>query len=289
MKFLTRKIKIQTAARWLSMAAAAALLTSARAQDHGHLYISAYSQQAGAQLYFDNGNIFQSSSGYVKTLLLNSNPASRFLGRYDGNITVTPRSTNVLQGADYGANAAAPGSVIYFQIQHVAGPPGGVFEFWETTGTSPFLTVPVGGSATNLIKVTQANGEPGGNPWGHIHGRRFTTTVPGIYHVTFGAYDVSTNGPAAGPNHTPSAPITIAFQAGFPLASIARTNHLTTVKFATAVTHDFTVQASTNLTSSNWFNISGKLRGTDYFQTVQDTSATGETRFYRVWVEPYVP
>ena len=95
------------------------------AQDHGHLYISAYSQQAEAQLYFDNGGIFEAASGYVKTLTLNTNPASRYLGRYDGNITVTPRSTNVLRGADYGTNAAAPGSVICFRVRHVDGPAQG--------------------------------------------------------------------------------------------------------------------------------------------------------------------
>ena len=52
--------------------AALALVPSAQAQDHGHLYISAYSQQAGAQLYFDNGGIFELASGYVKTLTLNT-------------------------------------------------------------------------------------------------------------------------------------------------------------------------------------------------------------------------
>src|SRR5687767_12766264 len=108
--------------------AAVAAMASAHAQGHGHLHVSAYSQQAGAQLYFDNGGIFDLASGYVNTLALNTNPASRYLGRYDGNITVTPRSTNVLRGADYGPNAAAPGSVIYFRILNVNGPGGGAFE-----------------------------------------------------------------------------------------------------------------------------------------------------------------
>jgi hypothetical protein len=266
------------------------IVANARAQDHGHLYISAYSQQAGAQLYFDNAGIFDLASGYVKTLLLNTNPASRFFGRYDGNITVTPRATNTLRGADYGPNAAAPGSVIYFQITNVAGPAGGAFEFWETNGALPALSVPVGSGATNLVKVSQSSGAPGEDPWGHIHGRRFTATLPGIYRVAFRAFDLSTNGPAAGPNHTASAPITIAFQADFIMAPLTRTNNIATVKFGTAVTHDFTVQANTNLLSSNsWVNISAKLRGNDYFQSVQDSTATNHSKFYRVQVEPFVP
>ena len=276
-----------------SLFAAAAILaaaSSAQAQDHGHLYISAYSQQTGAQLYFDNSSIFEAASGYVKTLLLNTNPASRYLGRYDGGITFTPRSTNILRGADYGPNAAAPGTVVYFQITQVDGPPGGAFEFWESTNSVPAFSVPSGSGATNTVKITEANGAPDGDPYGHIHGRRFTATRPGIYRVAFQAWDFSTNGLAGAPKHTPSAPLTIALQAGFVLESVKRTNQLASVKFGTAVTHDFTVQANTNLTASNgWVNISARLRGTDYFQTVPDVSATNGSKFYRVLVEPFVP
>ena len=50
------------------------------------------------------------------------------------------------------------------------------------------------------------------------------------------------------------------------------------------------VQASTNLLVTNgWVNISAKLRGTDYFQSVQDAAATNAMKFYRVLVEPFVP
>jgi hypothetical protein len=281
-QFLVRKCMVA--------AAAVAFAIGARAQDHGHLYISAYSQQAGAQLYFDNSSAFEEGSGYVKTLLLNTNAGNRYAGRYDGGITLTPRSTNVLRGADYGPNAAAPGSVIYFQILNVNGPAGGAFEFWENTGTFPAFGVPVGSGATNTVKLTEAFGAPNDDPYGHIHGRRFTATKPGLYRVTFRALDISTNGPSGGSNHLASAPLTIAFQAGFAIGSVARTNNVATVKFGTALTHDFTLQANTNLVSSNgWVNISAKLRGNDYFQSVPDATATNATKFYRVLVEPFVP
>src|SRR5438045_1485608 len=112
------KIKALFALKTILRLAAFAAVAAARAQSdpHGHLYISASSQQPGSQLYFDNGNIFDVGGGYVKTLVLNSNAASRYVGRYDGGITLTPRSTNTLRGADFGTNAAAPGTVIYFQI-----------------------------------------------------------------------------------------------------------------------------------------------------------------------------
>lgn len=289
---LNLNAKLTKRLSWNALLATAvlAIVAGARAQDHGHLYIGAYSKQPGAQLYFDNATIFDLASGYVKTLAFNSNSASRYVGRYDGNITVTPRSTNTLRGADYGANAAAPGSVIYFQITHVDGPTGSAFEFWENTGTQPAFRVPTGGSATSMVKVTEALGAPGDDPYGHIHGRRFTATVPGIYRVTLVAFDISTNGPAGGANHTPSAPITIAFQAGFAIGSVTRTNNIATVRFGTAATHDFTLQANTNLLSSNgWVNISAKLRGNDYFQSVQDPNATPATKFYRILTEPFVP
>ena len=277
---------------WKPLAASAALAfaTSVQAQDHGHLYISAYSQQQDAQLYFDNAPIFETASGYVKTLLLNTNPASRYVGRYDGGITFTPRSTNILRGADYGPNAAAPGTLVYFQITHVDGPPGGAFEFWESTNNFPAFSVLSGSGATNTVKITETNGAPGGDPYGHIHGRRFTATQPGLYRVAFRAWDYSTNGLGGGPKHTPSAPLTIVFQAGFALESVKRTNQVATIRFGTALTHDCTVQASTNLLSTNnWVNISPKLRGTDYFQSVQDIAATNAMKFYRVLVEPFVP
>ena len=143
---------------------------------------------------------------------------------------------------------------------------------------------------TTWLKVTEAFGAPGDDPYGHIHGRRFTASLPGIYRVTFGAFDISTNGPAGEPNHTASAPITIAFQAGFAMASVNRTNNVATVRFGTATTHDFTLQANTNLLASNtWVTIGGKMRGSDYFQSVEDTAATDATKFYRVLAEPFVP
>lgn len=265
-----------------------ALAATASAQDHGHLYISATSQIQGAPLYFDNASAFELSSGYVKMLTLNSNAASRYNGRYEGNITVTPRSTNTLRGADYGPNAAAPGSVIYFQITNVAGPTGGSFEFWEATGSQPAFSIPVGNGATNVVKVTDASGAPGGDPYGHIHGRRFSATQPGIYLVTVQAHDLSTNGPGSGPIHIPSAPVTIAFQAGFVVASVSRPGTATTVTFGTALTHDFTLQATTNLLLGAWRNVGTRLRGTDYFQTVVD-STTNPATFYRVLAEPFIP
>lgn len=226
----------------------------------------------------------------MKTLVLNTNPASRYLGRYDGNITFTPRSTNTLRGADYAATAAAPGSVIYFQITHVDGPAGGVLAFWENTGTQPAFSVPVGGGATNLVKITEASGDPNGDPCGHIHGRRFTASVPGIYRVAFRASDHSTNGPGAGPIHAPGEPLTISFQAGFTIASVTRTNSVATIRFGTATTHDFILQSNTNLwASEGWVNVRGSARGNDYFQSVPDPTATNAMKFYRVQATLFVP
>jgi hypothetical protein len=275
-----------------SLLACAALASAggAWAQDHGHLYISAYSTNAGAQLYFDNGDIFAATSTYVKTLNFQSSAASRYFGHYDGNITVTPRSFSTGHGADYGPFAAAPGSVIHFQITDVKGPAGGAFEFWETTGSAPAFSIPVGGGASNLVKVTLANGAPGDNPYGHIHGRRFTATSPGIYSVTFRAFDLSTNGPGGGAIHTPSDPLTIVFQAGFNIASVARTNNVATIKIGTALSHNFTVLGTTNILDTNaWTTVASTGRGDDHFRTVQDSAATNAMKMYRVVATPFVP
>jgi hypothetical protein len=267
-----------------------ALASGAWAQDHGHLYIDAYSTNAGSQLYFGNGNLFNPTSGFVKTLFFTN--AGRFAGKYWGNVTtLTGRSHNEdAHPGDYGTNAAAPGSLLFFQIAHVQGPAGGAFEFWENGATTPTVTVPSGTGATNLIRVTdQGGGKPGDDPWGHIHGRRFTVTKPGVYHVSLRAWDLSTNGPARGPIHTPSDLLTIAVQGGANIASFTRTNGVPTLRFGTYASHWFLVQVSTNLVdTNNWSTISTN-RGVDNFATVHDLAGTHRHAFYRLLVRTNAP
>src|SRR6185436_17749901 len=74
------------------------------------------------------------------------------------------------------------------QVVSVAGPPGGSFAFWEGDGESDLgaitFSVPVGTThATHYLVISENHGEPGADPYGHIHGREFTTSAAGTYIV----------------------------------------------------------------------------------------------------------
>jgi hypothetical protein len=67
------------------------------------------------------------------------------------------------------------------------------------------FTVPVGTTAgTNRFALSENDGTAGADPYGHIHGRMFSATVPGWYVAGFRLVDTGRNGPGGGPRHAPS-------------------------------------------------------------------------------------
>lgn len=67
-----------------------------------------------------------------------------------------------------------------------------------------------------LFPLSESDGSPESDPYGHIHGRRFTATKPGVYTAWFRAFDTSVNGANGGPIHAPSEALPIRFLAGTP-------------------------------------------------------------------------
>jgi len=61
------------------------------------------------------------------------------------------------------------------------------------------------GLRPNLIYVSESDGSPGSDPYGHIHGRVYSFSKPGYYRATWQFVDTSTNGPDGGPVDLPSA------------------------------------------------------------------------------------
>lgn len=195
---------------------------TAQAQ-HGHLNAGAVGQNQGDRLNFANGDSFAASSGYVKELPLAT--SGKYVGYYEGGITLTALATSVANGGP-AAGASAPGSFLMFGITSVSGPAGGSFGLWEEDSTSPIAAYSVGydvSSPTTLFALSDASigaGTVGGDPFGHLHGRRFTATEPGLYTVEFKLFDTSINGAGGGPIHTPSEDLAIRFNA-VPEPSIA--------------------------------------------------------------------
>ena len=271
--------------KWKTVLICGLALSSPRgdAQDHGHLNVGAVSTNRGAPLLWDNGGDFIASSGYVKTLDVTN--SGRFAGYYQNNITLTALPATAPFGGP-APNAAALGSLVLCQMRLISGPIGGRFAFWETNSTAitgPAILLAPGETATNLIRLSQADGSTGADPYGHIHNRRFSATRPGIYQVGFQAIDVSTNGAAGGPIHTPSTILPVWFQAGVNVASVTTTNGTARIVHGSVANRLNIVEYSTNLVQTNWSALATNI-GNDTFQAVNDPNAFEGQRYYRVRV-----
>jgi hypothetical protein len=187
-----------------ALALAALLLAggSALAQ-HGHLNAGATGQNQNDQLVWANGAAFAAGSGYVQNMAFAD--SGRYAGLFNSGPTFTALSlTN--------AGGPAAGSFLTAEIVSVIGPAGGQFAFWESEdlggGSSPLFSILTGGVGLShrfaLSDASLGAGIAGQDPFGHIHGRRFTTTAEGLYTVGFRVFDTSVNGAGGGPIHLPS-------------------------------------------------------------------------------------
>lgn len=276
--------KIKFVLTFATLVVAASGMPNLHAQDHGHLNAGAASWDQGSKLRFDNGAVFSQSVGYVKTLT--ASQTGKYVGFYDGNITLTAlHSVNAF--GDPVAGSPAPGSFLIARIVSVDGPASGAFQFWETNSIAggPKFSIPSGGRPADLSfelsdKALGA-GQPGGDPFGHIHGRRFSASKPGIYTVGFVIYDASTNGTPSGPIHQPSDTFYLDFQAGYNIKQITWANGAANVTIGTQLGFIFTLQYKTDLKESVWTDID-QVAGNDNFQTIIDPSAGDAARFYRI-------
>lgn len=185
----------------------AALLSTASAQ-HAHLNAGAFNTDPfaagqGDQLFFANGSSFAASSGYIQSM-----PFSE-TGIYAGYFNSGPTITALPATLDTGGPSAyhpALGAFIELRLIAVTGPAGGTFSLWEADATSPTFSLQTGQTPVSILQwnLSDGNGSAGSDPFGHIHGRRFTADTGGVYTVTFQLFDTSTNGTGGGPIHTPS-------------------------------------------------------------------------------------
>ena len=263
----------------LLAAGIAASTQTAFSQAHGHLDIGAVGTNQNDPLNFNNGAIFSTNTGYIKTLTFTN--SGIYAGYYQGNITLTGLAATPAHSGPI-PGASAPGSMIYAQIVSVAGPAGGAFGFWETGATAPTISLFSGTTGTNTYKVSENDGSAGSDPYGHYHGRKFTATVPGIYLVGFRALDFSTNGVGGGPIHAPSDVLKFYFQAGINIASITKSGNISSVEFGSMAGQIFNLEYSSSLTNLNWTAIGEAVAGNDSLQTLTDNDATDSQRFYRI-------
>jgi hypothetical protein len=264
------------------------LAAAVSAQDHGHLNVGA----SGAKLRWDNGPVFDPASGYVKTLTFTN--AGKYAAFYQGNITLTAMHARNPFG-EIDPNAPKPGSFIEAEIVSVQGPEGGAFAFWDVTSTAGNPTVSIPAGTTNagfrfaLSEASLGAGEPDGDPYGHIHGRRFTVTKPGLYTVGFRAHDTSSNGADGGPIHTSSDIQLIQFQGGVVLARLEQSETTITITLGAMAGHDWQLQATDSLPSANWQEVGAPVRGEDKLTLIEIPRAPGARKFFRAIGSPVAP
>lgn len=266
-----------------ALAGGLALFTQLNAAaQHGHLNVGAAGTAQNTPLIWANGADFIDSTGYVKTLDFTN--AGRFAGFYQGNITLTALpATAAHAGPD--PQAAALGSYIQFSVACLEGPPGGQFNFWESTGAGPVLALAAGEAGTNLWRLTEADGSPGTDPYGHIHGRRFSATRPGIYKIGFTAFDTSTNGLGGGSIHRASGQLAVWFQAGVNIRSIEPDFEGEHVHIQFGAPAGFSWQLESRPAfgaDSSWNPVGRPITANDLFVEVMDDRPPGDSRFYRV-------
>jgi hypothetical protein len=253
---------------------------TANAQDHGHINAGAETQLPGSKLIFANGSDFATNTLYVKTLTFTN--AARYAGYFLGNTTVTVlAATPDFAGPE--PFAPALGSYIFAQLASLEGPEGGEFGFWEAGATEPTLTIKSGETGTNLWRITEADGSPGTDPYGHIHGRRWTLSKPGLYAVGFRLFDLSTNGDAGGPIHAPSEILYTYVQAGVNILSVQPDGDHTTIRFAVPLGTDWQLESSDTLTEPiAWSAVADPVTGNDMIREIIDPAPPTANRFYRV-------
>jgi hypothetical protein len=192
----------------------AALLLAGQAlhAQHGHLNAGAAGQGQNDALVWDNGAAFAAGSGYVQNMALATNPASRYFGLFNSGPTLTALSMTNLTGP-------AAGAFLTAEIVSLTGPAGALFSFWEGEdqggGATPTFSIATGGAGLShrfaLSDASLGAGMSGQDPFGHLHGRRFTTSTEGLYTLGLRVLDTSMNGAGGGPIHLPSEVLYINF------------------------------------------------------------------------------
>ncbi|MCG3148824.1 MAG: hypothetical protein PCFJNLEI_02273 [Verrucomicrobiae bacterium] len=202
------KISYRSLAGGLAAVAVWLSASVAHAQ-HGHLNAGAVGTNQDDALFFANGADFVTNSGYIVTMAYTN--AGTYAGYFNVNLTITALpATSANGGPD--PDAAALGAKLAIELTSVTGPSGATFSFWQ--GGVPVVSLQSGqtGTGTWLLSGAAA-GAPGADPFGHIHGRRFTVDQPGLYTIGFTLYDISTNGIGSGPIHAPSETLYVNFLA----------------------------------------------------------------------------
>lgn len=260
---------------------------------HAHIYAGAVSQTPGAPLWFQNGYLWDTNSngGYTQSpacIYLQNNIPDLYPGLYQTATTFSALPATIFN-AGPSPYAAALGAYIELSFVSLQGPAGGSLTIWneidDPTHPSVMLSIPVGTTnGMNRYNLSEGDpSDPSADPYGHIHGRRFTLNKSGLYTVGLQLVDTSNNGPNGGPIQSPSAIAYFYLQAGLCLSNFSRTNNTTVARFGLAGFTDYVLESSPTVNGMNWAVVAN-IFGASHSELrwVMDTNATAPTRFHRI-------
>lgn len=266
-------------------------------QAHDHMPAAATSSDPGATLEYDPfATDYTTNSGFVFSMTTGTTN-DPYLGYYytSDQVFIALAATANNGGPEVGH--AAPGTFVQVKLLSVQGPAGASFGFWETAqdgvdATNLTWSVPVPyQNGTNLIYVSQSDGSPGSDPYGHLHGRIYSVTQPGLYIATWQFVDTSTNGPGGGPVDLPSAPFSTYYQADLTIAGIASSTNSVNVIFAAPSNQpddlstpptNYTLESSPSLgADAVWSPVGDVIVGDDTLHVV-NIPVTNTTAFFRL-------
>jgi len=266
------------------------------AHAHEHLAAGSASTTPGAPLVFVNAVDYAADTGFVFNLAAGTTNDAYAGYYYTGDLVFAALAATPPFGGPEPDHAAL-GAHIEVVLETVEGPPGGSFGFWETAvddvdSTNLTWSVPVGlTGGTNQIAVSETDGSPDADPYGHKHGRIYSATVPGFYRVGFRFVDTSTNGPNGGPIHASSERFFLNFQADVTIASLATTTEGVSITFAApsnlpdsgvGPATSYTVEGSQTLgPMALWSQVADPIVGDDHVHSVI-VPPTGTARFFRL-------
>lgn len=232
---------------------------------------------------FSNGHLYDATAGYdVYLAFTNSGPFSNL--HQGAGVTFTALASTLDNGGPAFGHAAE-GAFLQLQLVSMRGPPGGEFGVWMQDAGNPggshrLFTLPVGTTdGTNLLALSESDGSSGADPYGHIHGRAFTATQPGLYALGCRIVDTSSNGANGGPVHPPSELYSFYFQAGLTISSSLMSSNSWAVTFGTSVGKIYTVESNPDLSTTNWTTFAGPLIGDNYLHTAATNSAANQLFF----------
>jgi hypothetical protein len=137
-----------------------------------------------------------------------------------------------------------------------------------------------------LLALSEGDGSPSADPFGHIHGRRYTLDRPGFYTLGLRVVDTSTHGHGTegAPHHSPSDLFHMYVQAGMFIPSISKTNDQVTVAFPGRPERAYSLEYTPVLegTNTTWTAVDGPVGGLHGLHSFRHEHAIHRQGFYRI-------